>query len=71
MIGERAVVIVRAGALTIDPPPGACGSVAPDASCTVVVTFAPSVAGTTYHGQLTLIVPYFIADQATLVGTGG
>jgi hypothetical protein len=41
-------------------------------SCTVVVTFAPSVSGPTYNGQLSLSA-YFLGSvgQATLVGTGG
>jgi hypothetical protein len=45
------------------------------ASCTVVVTFAPTVTGTTYNGQLKVdvILAYGIHEtltQATLVGTG-
>jgi outer membrane protein assembly factor BamB len=54
-------------------------SLALGASCTVVVTFAPSVTGTTYIGQLIVAVPLCgrfgcIAEalnQATLVGVGG
>jgi outer membrane protein assembly factor BamB len=50
---------------------GCSGTVlAADARCTVVVTFTPSVTGTTYHGQLT--VQAFLSEAtATLVGTGG
>jgi outer membrane protein assembly factor BamB len=42
------------------------------ASCTVVVTFAPSVSGMTYNGQLSLSMYYLgTINQATLVGIGG
>jgi outer membrane protein assembly factor BamB len=49
-------------------------TLAGDASCTVVVTFTPGVAGTTYDGQLTVYaVAYGIIEMnsATLIGTGG
>jgi outer membrane protein assembly factor BamB len=45
----------------------------PGASCTKVVTFAPSVTATTYHGQLTVSVisPGSATSEARLVGRGG
>jgi hypothetical protein len=41
------------------------------ASCAVVVTFAPTARGTTYHGQLTVTLFFGITNQATLLGTSG
>jgi outer membrane protein assembly factor BamB len=42
------------------------------ASCTIVVTFAPSVTGASYNGQLTVAAAYYgTLNQATLVGVGG
>jgi outer membrane protein assembly factor BamB len=51
-------------------------ALAANASCTVTVTFTPTVAGTTYHGQLTVPdIGGYGADltkaTAMLVGTGG
>jgi outer membrane protein assembly factor BamB len=50
---------------------GALLSLAPGASCDVVVTFTPTVAGTTYNGELQLVCFGPIFDEATLVGKGG
>jgi hypothetical protein len=46
-------------------------TVAPGASCSVVVAFAPSVTGHTYNEQLLLVVPFVDVGQATLAGAGG
>jgi outer membrane protein assembly factor BamB len=47
-------------------------TLAAGANCTIVVTFAPTAAGTTYQGQLTPTLDYVGAmNEATLVGKGG
>ena len=45
-------------------------TLAPNASCTMVVTFAPSAKGA-FQGQLSATGYFFSINQATLTGTGG
>jgi len=46
-------------------------TLAPGASCTIVVSFTPSVTGASYSGTLDLIFPFVLVGQITVFGRGG